>query len=46
MKFRVGGLFESGMYEYDASLVLIGLPQAQKLYELGDAVSGIHVAVE
>jgi lipoprotein-releasing system permease protein len=46
MKFRVGGLFESGMYEYDASLVLIGLPQAQKLYELGDAVSGIHVALD
>lgn len=45
MKFRVVGLFESGMYEYDASLVLIGLPQAQKLYELKDAVSGIHVAV-
>jgi lipoprotein-releasing system permease protein len=46
MKFRVGGLFESGMYEYDASLVLIGLSQAQKLYELGDAVSGIHVATD
>jgi lipoprotein-releasing system permease protein len=46
MKFRVGGLFESGMYEYDASLVLIGLPQAQKLYELGEGISGIHVAVD
>jgi lipoprotein-releasing system permease protein len=43
MKFRVVGLFESGMYEYDAALVLIGLPQAQKLYEMGEAVSGIHV---
>ena len=45
MKFRVVGLFESGMYEYDAALVLIGLPQAQKLYEMGDAVSGIHLAI-
>lgn len=45
MKFRVVGLFESGMYEYDASLVLIGLPQAQKLYELNGAVSGIHVGI-
>ena len=46
MKFRVGGLFESGMYEYDASLALIGLEQAQRLYELGDGVSGIHVATD
>lgn len=46
MKFRVGGLFESGMYEYDASLVLIGLTQAQRLYELGEGVSGIHVALD
>jgi lipoprotein-releasing system permease protein len=46
MKFRVGGLFESGMYEYDASLVLIGLPQAQKLYEMGQGISGIHVAID
>jgi lipoprotein-releasing system permease protein len=46
MKFQVGGLFESGMYEYDAALVLIGLPQAQKLYELGEGVSGIHVSVD
>lgn len=45
MKFRVAGIFESGMYEYDAALVLIGLSQAQRLYELGDAVSGIHVGV-
>lgn len=45
MKFRVAGIFESGMYEYDASLILIGLDRAQKLFELGDAVTGLHVNV-
>ena len=45
MKFRVSGIFESGMYEYDASLVLIGLDRAQKLFELEGGVTGIHAGV-
>jgi len=45
MKFRVNGIFESGMYEYDASLVLIGLDRAQKLFELEDGVTGLHAGV-
>lgn len=44
MKFRVSGIFESGMYEYDASLVLIGLPEAQRLFELGEGITGVHAA--
>ena len=46
MKFRVNGVFESGMYEYDASLVLIGLERAQRLFELGEGITGIHASVE
>lgn len=45
MKFRVSGLFESGMYEYDASLVLIGLDRAQNLFELEGGVTGLHAGV-
>lgn len=45
MKFRVAGVFESGMYEYDASLVLIGLDRAQNLFEVGDGITGLHVNV-
>jgi lipoprotein-releasing system permease protein len=32
-----------GMFEYDAGLALIHLQDAQKLYRMGDAVSGLRV---
>ena len=40
-QFRVAGIFEIGMAPYDSSLALIHLNDAQKLFRLGDAVSGI-----
>ncbi len=40
-QFRVAGIFEIGMAPYDNSLALIHLNDAQKLFQLGDAVSGI-----
>ncbi|MFC1657192.1 ABC transporter permease, partial [Candidatus Moduliflexota bacterium] len=45
-RFIVGGLFRSGMYEYDSSLVYIALPEAQKFLDLGDVATGIEVRVE
>ncbi len=42
-QFTVAGVFEAGMYEYDAGLALIHLADAQRLYRLGDAVSGLRV---
>lgn len=45
-EFLVVGLFETGMYEYDASLAYISLRGAQKLYGLGkNAVTGIETRV-
>ncbi len=44
--FRVVGIFEVGMYEYDAGLALIHLADAQRLYQLGDRVSGVRLKVE
>ncbi len=44
--FQVVGLFESGMYEYDASLAYIALEEAQRFFSLGRAVTGIEVKVE
>jgi len=41
--FRVVGVFEVGMYEYDYGLAYINLQDAQRLYRLGDAVSGIRL---
>ncbi|MDZ4200955.1 MAG: lipoprotein-releasing ABC transporter permease subunit [Gallionella sp.] len=40
-QFRVSGIFEIGMAPYDSSLALIHLNDAQKLFQLGDTVTGI-----
>lgn len=40
-QFRVVGIFEIGMAPYDNSLALIQMNDAQKLFMLGDAVTGI-----
>jgi lipoprotein-releasing system permease protein len=40
-QFRVVGIFEVGMAPYDNALALINLADAQKLFRLGNAVSGI-----
>jgi lipoprotein-releasing system permease protein len=44
--FRVVAVFESGMFEYDSSLAYIGLPEAQKFFNMGNTVSGIEVKVD
>lgn len=44
--FRVVGLFESGMYEYDASMAYISLEEAQRFFSLGRTATGIEVKVE
>ncbi|MDP2805130.1 MAG: lipoprotein-releasing ABC transporter permease subunit [Gallionellaceae bacterium] len=40
-QFKVVGIFEVGMSPYDNALALIHLNDAQKLYRMGDAVTGI-----
>jgi len=45
-RFKVVGLFESGMYEYDGSLAYIHLRDAQKLLNMENAVTGIEVRVD
>jgi lipoprotein-releasing system permease protein len=42
-KYPVTGIFETGMYEYDNSYVLMSLSTAQELAQLSDAVTGIEV---
>ena len=42
--FRVVGVFESGMYEYDSSLAYVGLPAARDLLGFGgELVTGLEV---
>lgn len=46
-KFKVGQIFNSGMYEYDMSLIIIPLPKAQEVFHLGnDMVSGIGLKLK
>lgn len=42
-QFTLVGLFQIGMYEYDAGLALIHLDDAAKLYRMGDKVSGVRL---
>lgn len=42
-QFRVTGIFQMGMYEYDAALALIHLEDAARLYRMGDEVSGLRL---
>ncbi len=43
--FVVVGEFDSGMPDYDAGLAYVSLADAQRLYEMGDGVTGIEVKV-
>lgn len=45
-KFRVTAIFDSGMYEYDASMVYISLGEAQRFLALGDNVTGLELKVK
>ena len=42
-QFRVVGIFRVDHYEYDSGLALINLADAQRLYQLGDRVSGVRL---
>ncbi len=44
--FRVVGIFEVGMYEYDSGLALIHISDAQKLYQMEDRVTGVRLKVD
>ena len=45
-RFEVTGLFETGMYEYDNSYVVMPREVAQRFAGLGSAVTGIEVRVQ
>ena len=43
--FRVIGIFNTGMFEYDSTLAYVSLHQAQTFFDLGDTVTGIQIKV-
>jgi lipoprotein-releasing system permease protein len=44
--FRVAGIFNTGMFEYDSTLAYVSLGQAQSFFDLGDTVTGVQLKVE
>ena len=45
-RFRVVGIFQSGMYEYDTTLAYISLENAQKFFNLDGRVTGIEIKTD
>lgn len=45
-QFRVVGVFQIGMYEYDSGLALIHIEDAAKLYRMDDKVSGLRLKLD
>lgn len=44
-RVMVGGIFDTGLYEYDNKFVYAALPIAQELSGLGDAVTAVEVKI-
>ncbi len=43
---QVSGIFNSGMYDYDANIIFMDLPRAQEVFDLAGAVNGISVRID
>lgn len=43
--FRVSGIFNTGMFEYDSTLAYVSIKQAQRFFDLSDTVTGIQLKV-
>jgi lipoprotein-releasing system permease protein len=44
-RFRVVGVFSSGMYEYDRGLALTEMSDAARLFRLGEGITGLRLAL-
>jgi len=45
-QFTVVGIFEVGMFEYDAGLALLHMADAQRLYQMDDRVTGVRLKLD
>ncbi len=45
-KFKVGGIFSVGMYEYDANMAFVSLGVAQNLFNLNDKITGLEIKIK
>ncbi len=45
-KFKIGGIFSTGMYDYDSGLCYISMKAAQKFFNMGRTVTGLEVKIK
>ncbi len=45
-RFRIAGIFNTGMFEYDSTLAYAGLAESQSFLGMGNSVTGIQLKVE
>ncbi|VAW66972.1 Lipoprotein releasing system transmembrane protein LolC/LolE [hydrothermal vent metagenome] len=45
-RFTVVGVFEAGMHQFDRSMALMHIEDAQKLFSLGDKVEGVRLKLD
>jgi lipoprotein-releasing system permease protein len=45
-QFTVSGVFDVGTFEFDSGLALVALEDAQRVYGMGDQVSGVRLKLE
>ena len=44
-RFAVAGTFDSGMFDYDSSLIYMSIADAQRFFGLGNTITGVEVRV-
>ena len=44
--FKVIGIFDTGMYEYDSTLAYVTLDSARQLFGMGEVVTGLQVKID
>lgn len=44
--YRVAGFFKTGYYDFDTRLIIMSLPGAQALYDVGNIVWGIGIKID
>ncbi|MFO7448099.1 MAG: ABC transporter permease [Ignavibacteriaceae bacterium] len=45
-KYTIGGIFESGMAEYDDLIAYVNMKSAQELFNIGDNISGYDIKLK
>ncbi|MDH5485370.1 MAG: lipoprotein-releasing ABC transporter permease subunit [Gammaproteobacteria bacterium] len=45
-RFTIVGVFEAGMYQFDRSMAIMHVEDAQKMFSLGESVSGLRLKLD